>query len=170
MYAMRSVCIAVTFSIIDGLPGIDLAIPPTREMSVQHLGKHDSDGVDIDGDTAHGYAIHPLQCLFPSQKLAIDVADVLEEPLQLVVVGQGFRDLSAELLGNVLLLRSLSRIADGQVVLGAMARPLGALASRFSTAEETFDQAAAKDAWTDGSDTGEQRGSSSAKGRCGLLL
>jgi hypothetical protein len=137
-------------------------------MRVKHLGKHGSDGLDIDPDTPGDQAIHALQLRSPSEQFAIDVADALEETLQPLIVGQGLRDLCTELLGNVLLLWSLTGIADGEVVLGTMPRPFDALAARFPTAEEPFDQRAAKDAWVDGSYPGEQGGSSSAE-RSGWL-
>jgi hypothetical protein len=71
----------VTFSIIDALPAIDLAILHPGKMGVQHLGEHGSDGLDIDPDTLGERAIHALQLRSPSEQFAIDVADALEETL-----------------------------------------------------------------------------------------
>jgi hypothetical protein len=67
-----------------------------------------------------------------------------------------------QLPGDIVLAGPLIGITDRQVVLGAMARALGTLATRLSTGEVAFDERAAEDAWVEESHPCEEGHSFSA--------
>lgn len=74
----------------------------------------------------------PSECLAAAEQFAIDLADLLQDLADLMVMGQTFGDLSVILLGDVIHLWPSAGIAHGEVVLGAMPGTVGAFASRFA--------------------------------------
>jgi hypothetical protein len=91
---------------------------------------------------AHGDS---LERLATAQQFAVDLADCLQDLAGSVIVGQELRCLRARLLWHVIHLRPQARVAHRQIILGAMARAVGAFASRLAASFVALDKGAAQD-------------------------
>jgi hypothetical protein len=134
----------VIFGFIAGLSRvqpISFALPPVGN----HIGEEEATHVHIEGGGGEWrWFAHALQHLSPAQKFAIDLADLLHDLAEPAVVGERFGDLPLRILGHVIHLRVPSRVADGEVILGAMARTTGTFASWLAARFVSFDEGAAE--------------------------
>jgi len=114
----------------------------------EHVGEENGDLFDIDliccrhtglGGCKQG---HGLQLLPAPQELATDLAKLLQDRFCLAEIVQMLFDFFQIILRDIVHLGPLSRLADREVVLGAMATALGAAAPGFSTTLVAFDEGA----------------------------
>jgi hypothetical protein len=78
--------------------------------------------------------------LAPTQQLAVDLADLLQNLSGSLIVGEKLRDLLAGLLRHIIHLRPQAWITHGKIVLGPMPRTIGTFASRLATALVSLDK------------------------------
>ena len=107
--------------------------------------------------------------LAATQQFAIDLADLLQDLVDLMVTAQTFGDLGVILLGHVIHLRPAAGIAHGEVVLGAMTETAGAFASRLAARFVALDERAAQQTLEWGQ-LAQQLLSAPSQSECGLLL
>jgi len=121
-----------------------MAIEPGSE----HIGEEYAAQSHIDrcvkGRNGFAHA-KPLKRLAPAQQFAVDLADRLQDLAGTVMIGQELCRLGVKLLRDVVHLRPQSRVADREIVLGAMAGAVGAFASRPATSFVAFDERTAED-------------------------
>jgi hypothetical protein len=91
---------------------------------------------------AHG---KPLKRLASAQQFAVDLADRLQDLAGSVIVGQELRGLRVKLLRDVIHLWPQARVADREIVLGAMAGAIGTFASRLAASFEALDEGTPED-------------------------
>jgi hypothetical protein len=80
------------------------------------------------------------------QELAIDLADLLHQLAEAMIVVESFGDLPPRILGHIIHLRAPSRVADGEVILGAVTGTVGAFASRLAARLVSLDEGTAEQA------------------------
>ena len=124
---------------------ISFALPPVGE----HIGEDDGNHARIERSggewtrVAHG---PPLPGLSPAQELAIDLADLLHQLAKAMVVVESLGDLPARILGHIIRLRAPSRVACGEVILGAVTGTVGEFASRLAARLVSLDEGTAEQA------------------------
>ena len=99
------------------------------EPGSEHIGEEYAAQSHIDrcvkGRNCFAHA-KPLKRLAPAQQFAVDLADRLQDLAGTVMIGQELCRLGVKLLRDVVHLRPQSRVADREIVLGAMAGTVGA--------------------------------------------
>jgi len=124
---------------------ISFALPPVGE----HIGEEEGTHARIERSeeewtrVAHG---PPLPGFSPAQELAIDLADLLHQLAKAMVVVEGLGDLPLRILGHIIHLRAPSRVACGEVILGAVTGTVGAFASRLAARLVSLDEGTAEQA------------------------
>jgi len=115
----------------------------------EHIGKKGSRRAHIEegrGKWTWFAHCHCLPDLSPAQEFAIDLADLLYDLTKPMVVSERFRNLLLRILGNVIHLRTPSRMTYGEVILWAMTGTASAFASCIAARFVAFDERAAEQA------------------------
>jgi hypothetical protein len=78
--------------------------------------------------------------LAPTQQLAVDLADLLQNLSGSLIVGEKLGDLLASLLRNIIHLRTQTWITHGKIVLGPMPWTIGTFAPGLAASLVSFDK------------------------------
>ena len=106
------------------------------EPGGEHVGEKQGAGFDIEGNRCGEKGmIHAVssECIAPGSPLAIDVADLVQNLTEPLIVGQIFCGLATKALGNVVHLRSLPVVTDREIVFWAVTGAASAFAAWLAT-------------------------------------
>jgi len=133
--------------LISGLHGgqkVGVAVEPAFEpVGEEHAAQSRIDRY-VEGGKRFAHS-KLLECLPTAQQFAIDLAEGLPDLAGAVVVGEKRGRLSIRLLREVIHLRPPAGIAHREIVLGAMSRTVGTLASGLATSFVALDEGTAED-------------------------